>query len=254
MPSPKRDESQTLRALLRMRELLLRGEFRPGERIREIPLAAQLNVSRTPLRLVLHRLEQEGLVAARPTGGFVASEFTLADIHDGIEIRGALEGLAAKLAAERVASPADLDEVHQCLARIDRLIQNWTSGTDSLAKYIALNARFHALVVDLAGSPMIRRAVDRAAALPFAGPNAFLMGHAQKKEGREIVTMSQIHHRAIIDAIAHKEPGRAEAMAREHSRLARTSLALIMRDRQLLSQVPGASLIRFPDLAEPEAS
>ena len=104
MPRANRDDSQTLRALLRMRELLLRGEFRPGERIPEIPLAARLHVSRTPLRLVLHRLEEEGLVAARPTGGFVASEFSIRDIYDGIEIRGALEGLAAKLAAERVSS------------------------------------------------------------------------------------------------------------------------------------------------------
>ena len=253
MTRTKRDDSQTLRATLRMRELLLRGEFRPGERIPEIPLAARLHVSRTPLRLVLHRLEEEGLVAARPTGGFVASEFSLKDIHDGIEIRGVLEGAAAKLAAERVTKPEELEEVHQCLAKIDRLLQTWTSGTDALAKYIALNARFHALVVDLAKSPMIRRAVDRAAALPFAGPNAFLMGHAQKKEGREIVTMSQLHHRAIVDAIANKEPARAEAMAREHSRLARTSLEMILRDRHLLSQVPGASLIRFPDLAEREA-
>jgi len=253
MPRANRDDSQTLRALLRMRELLLRGEFRPGERIPEIPLAARLHVSRTPLRLVLHRLEQEGLVAARPTGGFVASEFSIRDIYDGIEVRGVLEGLAAKLAAERGTTPDALDEIHRCLARIDRLIQTWTSGTDALAKYIALNARFHALVVDLAQSPMVRRAVDRAAALPFAGPNAFMMGHAQKKEGREIVTLSQVHHHAIVDAIAHREPARAEAMAREHSRLARTSLEMIMRDRHLLSQVPGASLIRFPELAERES-
>ena len=236
-----------------MRELLLRGEFRSGERIREIPLAARLHVSRTPLRLVLHRLQEEGLVAARPTGGFVASEFSVRDIYDGIEIRGSLEGLAAKLAAERATTPAALDKIQHTLTAIDGLIQNWTSGTDSLAKYIALNARFHALLVDLAHSPMLRRAVDRAAALPFAGPNAFLLGHAQKKEGREIVTLSQVHHRAIVDAIAHKEPARAEAMAREHSRMARTSLEVIMRDRQLLSRVPGASLIRFAELAERDA-
>jgi GntR family transcriptional regulator of vanillate catabolism len=253
MPRAKKDESQTLRALLQMRELLVRGEFRPGERIREIPLAARLHVSRTPLRLVLGRLEEEGLVVARPTGGFVASEFSVRDIHDGIEIRGVLEGTAAKLAAERVTKPEELAEIRKCLARIDRLIQRWTSGTDSLAKYIALNARFHDLLVDLAQSSMVRRAVDRAVALPFASPNAFLMGHAQKKEGREIVTLSQIHHRAIIDAIAHREPARAEAMAREHSRLARTSLVMIMRDKNLLSQLPGASLIRFPELAEREA-
>ena len=250
---PKRDESQTLRALLLMRELLLRGEFRSGERIREIPLAARLHVSRTPLRLVLGRLEEEGLVAARPTGGFVASEFSVRDIHDGIEIRGALEGTAAKLAAERVLRPDDLAPIRTCLARIDRLLQRWASGTDSLARYITLNEQFHRLLVDLAKSPMVRRAVDRAVALPFASPNAFLMGHAQKKEGRQIVVMSQVHHHAIVDAIAHREPARAESMAREHSRLARTSLEMVLRDRHLLAKIPGASLIRFPDLSQREA-
>jgi GntR family transcriptional regulator of vanillate catabolism len=250
-PKPtKAADSQTLRALLQMRELLLRGEFRRGERIREIQLAERLQVSRTPLRLVLGRLEQEGLVAARRTGGFVASEFTIGDIHDGIELRGALEGTAAKLAAERLADAQKLAPLRACVERIDRLLDQWTSGTDSLAKYIALNARFHDQLVDLAQSAMIRRAVDRAVALPFASPNAFLFGHAQKKEGRDIVTLSQVHHRAIVDAIANREPARAEAMAREHSRLARTSLELIMQDRNLLSQVPGASLIRFPEASD----
>jgi GntR family transcriptional regulator of vanillate catabolism len=254
MPRAAWNESQSLRALLQMRELLLRGEFRPGDRIREIPLAARLHVSRTPLRLVLGRLEGEGLLVARPTGGFVVSEYSVRDIHDGIEIRGALEGTAAKLAAERVSSPDDLREIRRCLTSIDRLLRRWTSGTDSLARYIALNAQFHSLLVDLAKSAMVQREVARAVALPFASPNAFLMGHAQRKEGREIVTLSQVHHRAIVDAIANHEPARAEAMAREHSRLARTSLDMMLRERHLFSKVPGASLIRFPDLSQRDAS
>jgi GntR family transcriptional regulator of vanillate catabolism len=249
MPRRRGDDSQTLRALLEMRELLVRGEFRAGERIREIPLATRLGVSRTPLRTVLGRLEQEGLVAERPTGGYVAAEFSVRDIRDGIEIRGALEGLAARLAADRSPRPEELEGLRKCIAATDRLLKRWTSGTDSLARYIVLNATFHTQIVDLAKSPMLRRAVDRAVALPFASPNAFLIGHALKKEGREIVTLSQVHHRAIVDAIAEREPSRAESLAREHSRLARTSLELIL-NRRLLSSVPGASLIRFPDLAD----
>ena len=62
-----------------------------------------------------------------------------------------------------------------------------------------------------------------------------------------------MHHRAIVDAIAHREPARADALAREHSRLARTSLEMVLRDKHLLSQLPGASLIRFPDPPEREA-
>lgn len=243
----QRLESQTLRALLQMRELLLRGSFRPGERLREIPLAARLKVSRTPLRLVLDRLEQEGLLAARPTGGFIAAEFSVQDIHDGIEIRGMLEGTAARLAAERLEQPDELDATRKCLARIDRLLQRWTSGTDSLSKYITLNEQFHDLLLSLAKSAMLRRAVDRAVTLPFASPNAFILAHAQKKEGEEVVRISQMHHRAIVDAISNREATRAEALAREHSRLARTSLEMVLRDKRLLTQVPGASLIRFPE-------
>lgn len=243
----QRLESQTLRALLQMRELLLRGEFRPGERLREIPLAARLQVSRTPLRLVLDRLEQEGLLAARPRGGFIAAEFTVQDIHDGIEIRGMLEGAAARLAAERLEAAAELDPVRACLARIDRLLQRWTSGTDSLLKYIPLNDQFHGLLILLAKSRMLQHAIDRAVTLPFASPNAFILAHAQKKEGLEVITISQMHHRAIVDAIANRESTRAEALAREHSRLARTSLEMVLRDKRLLTQVPGGSLIRFPE-------
>jgi GntR family transcriptional regulator of vanillate catabolism len=240
-------ESQTLRALLQMRELLLRGEFLPGERLREIPLAARLNVSRTPLRLVLDRLEQEGLLAARPTGGFVAAQFSVQDIHDGIEVRGVLEGTAARFAAERLDRAEDLADMRTCVKRIDRLLQRWTSGTDALAQYITLNAEFHRLLLELARSAMLRRAVERAVALPFASPNAFILGHAQKKEGREVVTISQMHHHAIVDAIANREATRAEAMAREHSRLARTSLEMVLRDKRLLTRLPGASLIRFSE-------
>lgn len=247
VPGTQRLESQTLRALLQMRELLLRGAFRPGERLREIPLAARLKVSRTPLRLVLDRLEQEGLLAARPTGGFVAAEFTVNDIHDGIEIRGMLEGTAARLAAERLEKPEELEPVRTCLGRIDRLLQRWASGTDALAQYITLNEEFHELLLDLAKSPMLRRAVARAVALPFASPNAFILGHAQKKEGREVVMISQMHHRAIVDAIVNRETTRAESLAREHSRLARTSLEMVLKDKRAFTQVPGASLIKFPE-------
>ena len=122
-------------------------------------------------------------------------------------------GHAPRLAAERLQSVDDLTEVRNA-SRIDRLLQRWTSGTDSLAQYIALNEQFHSQLLDLAKSAMLRRALDRAITLPFASPNAFILGHAQKKEGREVVTISQMHHRAIVDAIANREPTRAEALAR----------------------------------------
>src|ERR1700681_3837682 len=70
-----RGGSQTGRATLVLREMLLEGHFQPGERIREVPLAAELGVSRIPLRLVLERLAHEGLLDVLPTRGFVVQRF-----------------------------------------------------------------------------------------------------------------------------------------------------------------------------------
>src|SRR5580704_2417388 len=68
--------SQTARATLSLRELLLEGKFRPGERIREVPLAEELGVSRIPLRIALERLANEGLLEVRPKTGFVVPQFS----------------------------------------------------------------------------------------------------------------------------------------------------------------------------------
>jgi len=100
--------SSTWRAVLRLRELILNGEFAPGRRVSEAPLSGRLGVSRTPLRLALERLAHEGLLEPYPTGGFIVRRFTLDDVWDGIEVRGLLEGAAARLAAERLRDERDV--------------------------------------------------------------------------------------------------------------------------------------------------
>src|ERR1700731_233353 len=103
--------SQTGRATLALREMLVQGRFRPGERIREVPLAAQLKVSRIPLHLALERLAHEGFLEIRPTRGFVVQRFSTEDIYDAIELRGLLEGAAARLAAERYKDVSELASI-----------------------------------------------------------------------------------------------------------------------------------------------
>src|SRR5690606_8527759 len=95
-------------ALVNLREMVLRGEFEPGERLLTVPLAERLGVSRTPIRLALERLAQEGILEAGPGGGFTVRSFTLSDIWDAVEARAVLEGAAARLAAERLRDPAEL--------------------------------------------------------------------------------------------------------------------------------------------------
>src|SRR6516164_5354029 len=107
------DISQGGRTLLRLREMLFRGEFQRGERLSELPLSARLGVSRTPIRLALERLAHEGLLEASRSGGFVVREFTVDAVWDAIEIRGVLEGTAARLAAERLDNDSELNTLRR---------------------------------------------------------------------------------------------------------------------------------------------
>ena len=190
-------ESQTLRALVEMRELLVRGEFKPGERIREIPLAARLGVSRTPLRLVLDRLEHEGLLKARPKGGFVARQFSPQEILDVIDLRGTLEGMAARLAAERLESKSEMAGMFECIAEIDCVLRRGPMTVDTVVAYIPQNERFHRLMLELAKSSMLRRSLEQVLMLPFASPNAFVSSELDSREWRESFLASQWQHRAM---------------------------------------------------------
>src|SRR3984885_7707312 len=115
--------SQTARAVLSLREMLVQGRFRPGERIREVPLAAELKVSRIPLPLALERLAHEGFLEIRSTRGFVVQRFSTEDIYDAIELRGLLEGAAARLAAERFKHPNELASLQSISYEILSLVR-----------------------------------------------------------------------------------------------------------------------------------
>ena len=91
---------------LRLREMILRGELAPGERLAEVALAERLGVSRTPIRQALPALAREGLLAAAGRRGYVVRSFSPEDVLDAIETRGLLEGLSARRIAERGASAA----------------------------------------------------------------------------------------------------------------------------------------------------
>jgi GntR family transcriptional regulator of vanillate catabolism len=238
-------ESQTLRALVEMRELLIRGEFKPGERIREIPLAARLGVSRTPLRLVLDRLEHEGLLKARPRGGFVARQFSLEEVLDVIELRGVLEGIAVRMAAARLKTDAELEEMRACIGGIDRVIDRPTH-VDAAVGYIPLNERFHALMLDLAKSSIVRRSMEQIQMLPFSSPNAFATSELESDEWIDSVTVSNWQHRAIVEALADRDGGRAESVAREHARLARRHVLTAFKERKIHG-LRGGPLVRIPE-------
>jgi GntR family transcriptional regulator of vanillate catabolism len=235
--------SQAVRAQLRLREMILAGELPGGERIAELALVDKLRASRTPIRAALMRLEQEGLLDALPGGGYAVRVFTERDVADAIELRGTVEGLAARLAAERGAPPEALAEARDCLARIDALLARPALDEAAFAGYVRMNARFHALQSEMSGSGVVQRELERVVRMPFASPSGFVVLQAQSPRARDMLIVAQDQHRQVLDAIERREGARAEAIMREHSRIAQRNLREAMAVRPAL-RMPGVQLIR----------
>lgn len=239
----QRQQPQSLKALLGVRDLVLSGQVRPGERLSEIAISDKLGISRTPLRAALARLEQEGLLELIPSGGYATRSFTRDEVIDAIELRGVLEGTAARLAAERGVQPAKLRAIKDLVRALDQTMADRPEDLD-FDRYVELNAAFHEALASLAGSETIRREIERVTQLPFASPSAFLDKQSDVPEFRHSLIVGQAQHRAIVAAIELREGGRAEAMAREHGRLARQNLEYVIeQDRSLLRRVPALALV-----------
>jgi len=247
MPAPEgsKASSQTARATLALREMLVQGHLRPGEKIREVPLAEKLNVSRVPLHLALERLAHEGFLEIQPKRGFIVQRFSTGDIYDAIELRGLLEGAAARMIAERMADPRELTTLSEVSHEIVTLVRRSKLTIEGFNRYIDLNAKFHEELVALSRSRMLKRAIERACSLPFASPSAFLKRQRVSPELRELFLISADQHCGIIDAIAHHEGQRAEALTREHARVARRNLEDALKHQDIPDDLAGAKLINL---------
>lgn len=217
--------SLTAEATIAIRERILSGLLPPGERILEVALSEELGLSRTPLRSALMQLEQEGLLQRRTGPGYNVSRFTLDDVIDAIELRGVLEGVAARRAAERGVTPALADKLDSILDDIDQAL----SGEVDLDAYSAGNKAFHDLLAVLCRSRMIDTELQRVTRLPFASPVAFLYEARTSQAFIDSLPIAQRQHRDIAEAILSRQGSRAEAIAREHAHFARKNLDHALR-------------------------
>ena len=236
---------QAVKAQQRLREWILAGDLPGGTRIAELALVERLGMSRTPIRAALMRLGQEGLLDTLSGGGYAVRTFSEREVADAIELRGTLEGLAARLAAERGVRPALLRQAQECLDEIDQLLQQAVLDDESFSGYVRCNGRFHKLLSEMPDSAVLAREIERAARLPFASASGFVGVQAHSPDARDMLVVAQHQHRQVLDAIAQREAGRAEALMREHSRMARHNLRLAVQNPQH-ADVPGVKLIRAP--------
>ncbi len=207
------DSYKPLRELVleAIRDAIINGTLKPRERLMEIQMAEELGVSRTPIREALRKLELEGFIVMIPRKGAFVADMTFKDIADIFEIRAALEGLAAALAAERITDEElekmerHLVEKADAIARgdMERLVEVDTEFHESIYK-ASRNDRLQGIINNL------REQIQRFRATSLAYP------------GR--MKQSLDEHRAIVEAIHARDAALARQVTQEHIENAEQSM------------------------------
>lgn len=237
-------ESQQSRVLVQLRDLILKGEFAPGERLAEIPLAEKLDASRTPVRLALATLEHEGLIEQSPGGGYQMRRFTAQEVADAIQVRGVLEGFAARLLAEHGVSRQLARELHDCLDEGDKTVNKLAMELDDYAAYVEMNTRFHELILQGSGNVALMRVMEMLNGQPFAAASAMLPMQSSIEEGQQWMKQAHCQHHSLVQAIERGQGYRAQALCEEHVEIARMNLDYAMEKPELAAKVmPGIRLV-----------
>ncbi len=185
-----------------LKDAILRGEYKAGDRLVERVLAEKLNISRTPIREALFRLETQRFVRTVPRKGVVVNEITQAEILEVFMILASLESLAARLAAQKV-NDAIIAEIDQLMAEMEEALNNGDGDEVELnVKYNELigrasgNPKLHEMLVDL--KDYVRAFSNLSSALP----------------GRTKAALRE--HQDVLSAIRSGEADLAENFTRIH--------------------------------------
>jgi GntR family transcriptional regulator of vanillate catabolism len=200
-----------------LRQLIVSGRMPAGERVAEIPVAESLGVSRTPVRLAFRSLEQEGLLERAGKRGYVVRSFSEADVRSAIEVRGTLEGLAARHLAERGMSAEVRAALAQAIADGQVVLGKGYMVEDDIARWSALNQRFHDAIVSAHESRVIADAIARNNHLPFASADSIALDREALPAEYEKLRVAQMHHQLVLDALDRRESARVEMLMREHA-------------------------------------
>jgi len=208
------------RVTLAVRQMLLSGEFVPGQKIGEVAIADRLGVSRMPVRRALAVLERDGLVTAEPNRGAFAARFTVKQVTDARALRGALEGMAARLVAEMGLRPSLRRDLEIMLEEGDRLFAAGDFSASVAAAYRSLNCRFHTAIVVGADNKPLLMAYEANNRLPLASPEAIAVDLSNLNAISQTLRETQVDHHRIVTALKSGQGSRAEALLREHTQTA----------------------------------
>jgi DNA-binding GntR family transcriptional regulator len=187
-----------------LRHGIVHGDLAPGERLRSDALATELRVSRTPVREALRKLEAEGLVA-HAGSRLIVRAFSEQDLTELFYVREALEGMAARLAAEN-ATPSEIAEIGELLEDMETVRRRGDLG--ALRR---LTGEFHRLVCRASHNNRLLQSLQTLLDSVRQIQTSTLYG-----EGSAAKALQE--HRDLLEAIAAHDGERAERLAREHRR------------------------------------
>lgn len=186
-----------------IRDSILNGELKDGDRIIETEIASKMGISRSPIREALRQLASDGLVTLVPRHGAIVTALSPEDIDEVYLIRTKLEGLAARLAAEKIA-----DREIQMLRNLVSDMKS-AMASDRIDQAGKLNEEFHTAITAIAGKPRLAKLIGS-----LKDSTAFLRNRTLAVRGR-VSTAFQEHER-IFDALAKHNADDAEKYMVEH--------------------------------------
>jgi DNA-binding GntR family transcriptional regulator len=229
MRSRLTSDSLCNRALNDLREMIVRGEIKPGFAIRETSLSQALNVSRTPVREALKILETEGLVRIRKNQGARVSDVNLTEAYELFEAAAGIERYATELATVR-HSAADFKKLEALQTALERAFLD-----GDLKRYFEVNQNIHLSIVRMAGNATLQSLHGGIFAhirrLRYFALNAECRWHDSVDE-----------HRAILDALRRGEPRETGALMENHVLGTGRAIAQVSKQRnpRTASAVPYA--------------
>lgn len=229
---------------LRIKQMILSEEIKPGERLTEEGIASKLNLSRTPVRNAIPLLAAEGLLEPVGRRGYRVKRFGEFESWQALELRGLMEGYAAAQLASKGLDEAVLAQLDACLEEGDRIFEKRHLDAEDEGRYGEMNGQFHKLILDACDSPLLHSLLDRINQVPFVAPAVVMFDEVGLSRAYEYLFRAHGVHHAIVEAIRERDPHRAEALFREHARQQRFSM--FARRAKQQSEVAANSKNRAP--------
>ncbi len=186
-----------------LKQAITRGDIPPGSRIVERRIAETMEVSRTPVREAIHKLERDGLVTKQAPSGFVVTGLTPEEIEECFGIRAVLEGYAARLATVR-HTPEQLEPL---ISKIDLFEEHLKKG--DLEPLTKINTELHDTIYELTGSPRLIRMINDLKDQIVRFRRIIL-------KNKTLALASHRDHRDMLDMMVKRKEQEVELLVREH--------------------------------------